>query len=64
MLPMSKKDYIKKSCKCLLCRNGKQTSCSRGDACCDKYRWRLGQKKLRYGSYKELLEEELKNTEE
>lgn len=54
-MPLSKKEYIKKSCKCRLCRNGNPYSCRRGDNWCDKYRWRLGQKK--YGSQREQLKE-------
>lgn len=41
---MSKKDYIEKKCKCLKCTTGNPYSCARGDNCCDKHRWRLGQK--------------------
>lgn len=70
-MPLSKKDYIKKSCKCDLCKNGDWYSCRRGDDFSNKHRWYLGKKK--YGNQLQQLKEwqeeqvyleEMKNNDE
>ena len=54
-MPMSKKDYVKKKCKCNACCTGNPYGCRRGDHWLDRHRWRLGQKK--FGTQLEQLKE-------